>query len=240
MFLCVVHMQNPKWQLDEIVKQQGLDFKTDLVWSNPVQLQGNWSVNVQFTKKGLSTEGHGNTKKFAMQEAAEKMLALIKPQGHPKEEKKQQQKQNKPQQAQKQPGKKVNPNARTSSTTRSQITTERFQELPIAKELKRAMQDVLCYEFMTRVQAETIQKSLNGSDILAKAKTGTGKTLAFLIPALELLHRIPQQKRNGKISVLIISPTRELASQILDEAKQLLTYSQLTGEVCVDCVCFYE
>ena len=90
---------------------------------------------------------------------------------------------------------------------------------------------MLGYEFMTKVQSETIKVSLTGSDVLAKAKTGTGKTLAFLIPAIELAARVPPQQRAGKISVLIISPTRELAQQILDEAAQLTTYMNLKSEV---------
>lgn len=60
-----------------------------------------------------------------------------------------------------------------------------------------------------------------GHDLLAKAKTGTGKTLAFLLPAIESVARIPRSQRPG-FSVLIISPTRELAQQITDEAKQVL------------------
>ena len=60
-----------------------------------------------------------------------------------------------------------------------------------------------------------------GHDVLAKAKTGTGKTLSFLLPAIEGVARTPRAQRRG-ISVLIISPTRELAQQIADEAKQVL------------------
>lgn len=57
--------------------------------------------------------------------------------------------------------------------------------------------------------------------MLAKAKTGTGKTLSFLLPAIEGVARVPRAQRRG-ISVLIISPTRELAQQIADEANQVL------------------
>lgn len=60
-----------------------------------------------------------------------------------------------------------------------------------------------------------------GHDVLAKAKTGTGKTLAFLLPAIEGVALTPRSQRRG-ISVLVISPTRELAQQIADEAKQVL------------------
>lgn len=68
--------------------------------------------------------------------------------------------------------------------------------------------------------------------MLAKAKTGTGKTLSFLLPAIEGVARTPRAQRRG-ISVLIISPTRELAQQIADEAKQVLV-----GFLClVNCRC---
>ena len=68
-----------------------------------------------------------------------------------------------------------------------------------------------------------------GVDVVCKAKTGTGKTLAFLIPALEQLTaaRLPA----GRTGVLIISPTRELAAQIAEEAKQLVTFHGLTVQV---------
>ena len=54
--------------------------------------------------------------------------------------------------------------------------------------------------------------------MLAKAKTGTGKTLAFLIPSVERTVKRTAAQRAQSVSVLIISPTRELAQQIHDEA----------------------
>lgn len=57
-----------------------------------------------------------------------------------------------------------------------------------------------------------------GVDVLAKAKTGTGKTLAFLIPVIE---RAVKGGRGKGVSGLIISPTRELAQQIAAEAQQV-------------------
>ena len=59
--------------------------------------------------------------------------------------------------------------------------------------------------------------------MLAKAKTGTGKTMAFLVPAIEIAliwYPVPR----GQVGVLCVSPTRELAQQTADEAKALLTY----------------
>ncbi|KAG5191011.1 P-loop containing nucleoside triphosphate hydrolase protein, partial [Tribonema minus] len=96
------------------------------------------------------------------------------------------------------------------------MTSDRFESLPINADLKRGITQAMGYETMTKVQSATIPVSLTGVDILAKAKTGTGKTLAFLIPCVERALRSP--RRAGGISVLIISPTRELAQQIHDEA----------------------
>ncbi|GAA6020962.1 hypothetical protein JCM10207_003205 [Rhodosporidiobolus poonsookiae] len=78
------------------------------------------------------------------------------------------------------------------------------------------------YEFCTQVQAQTLPEILTGVDVLAQAKTGTGKTLGFLVPSIERLLRSPQQPGKGQISVLVLSPTRELAIQIEDSARVLL------------------
>lgn len=123
---------------------------------------------------------------------------------------------------------KANPISRTTSTTRSQITKFRFADLPISSQAKKALGTVLRYEFMTRVQAETIRTSLTGGDVLVKAKTGTGKTLAFLIPTLDQAISFSPEQRQDNVSVLIISPTRELAQQIADEAAQLMTHMRLS------------
>ncbi|KAL8739032.1 MAG: hypothetical protein Q9181_000314 [Wetmoreana brouardii] len=84
---------------------------------------------------------------------------------------------------------------------------------------------------MTQVQSLTINETLKGGDVLAQARTGTGKTLAFLIPVLQniidydprLEHRgyRPPRTSPEDIRAIIISPTRELAEQIGEEAKKL-------------------
>ena len=117
---------------------------------------------------------------------------------------------------------KANVHSRTSSTTRAALSSARFDELPISDAAKHSIATVLGYETMTKCQAESIPVSLRGGDVLCKAKTGTGKTLAFLVPSCELAMRVPSSARRGNISILIISPTRELASQISTEAKQLI------------------
>ncbi len=69
----------------------------------------------------------------------------------------------------------------------------------------------LGYTTPTPVQSEAIPIAMEGRDIVAAAKTGTGKTAAFVIPVVE---RIARAKRSGAPSALIVSPTRELAQQI--------------------------
>lgn len=91
---------------------------------------------------------------------------------------------------------------------------------------RRALAEVMRYENCTDVQAASLPVCLRGVDALVKAKTGTGKTLAFLIPAFEKLQK--DASRRGKIGALIVSPTRELASQIGEEAKTLATFHGFT------------
>ncbi|KAG0001243.1 ATP-dependent RNA helicase [Modicella reniformis] len=80
---------------------------------------------------------------------------------------------------------------------------------------------------MTEVQARTIPPLLAGRDVLGAAKTGSGKTIAFLVPAVELLYKLKFKPRNGT-GVVIISPTRELALQIFGVAKDILKYHNQT------------
>ncbi|KAF4334619.1 RNA helicase [Fusarium beomiforme] len=87
----------------------------------------------------------------------------------------------------------------------------------------RTITNDMKFEFMTPVQAATMDELLppNRSDCLVQARTGTGKTMAFLIPALQTM--INQNRATGDgISLLVISPTRELALQISAEAKKVL------------------
>ncbi|KAL3904280.1 MAG: hypothetical protein SGARI_004990, partial [Bacillariaceae sp.] len=77
---------------------------------------------------------------------------------------------------------------------------------------------------MTKVQAETLPPILQGHDVLAKAKTGSGKTTAFLLPILEHLAARKSNSNNNDVGAVIISPTRELANQIGKEFEKLATY----------------
>jgi ATP-dependent RNA helicase RhlE len=85
-----------------------------------------------------------------------------------------------------------------------------FLELPISPSLKERL-TAAQFSTLTPVQAAAIPKALEGKDVIATAQTGTGKTLAFLIPAMENLFA---QGRTG-IAALVLVPTRELAMQVV-------------------------
>ena len=88
----------------------------------------------------------------------------------------------------------------------------KFTELGLAPEILRAIADQ-GYETPTPIQAQAIPVVLDGSDLMACAQTGTGKTAGFTLP---ILNNLAQAKASGprKIRVLILTPTRELAAQV--------------------------
>lgn len=97
---------------------------------------------------------------------------------------------------------------------------------------KRALVEDMGLLTMTEVQAKTFAAALAGKDILARARTGTGKTLAFLVPVVERILSNPTYLPGKTISCLVIAPTRELAIQIGQEAdKLLLHHSDLSVQV---------
>ena len=106
------------------------------------------------------------------------------------------------------------------------VDTPRFSDLGnenlIHPVILQTITDDLKFDHMMPVQAATLHDLLAlRSDCLAQAKTGTGKTIAFLLPAIQTL--INRNRKPGEtISLLVISPTRELAMQIAKEAKALL------------------
>ncbi len=75
------------------------------------------------------------------------------------------------------------------------------------------------YTSPTPIQAEAIPEVLAGHDLMASAQTGTGKTAAFILPALQLLTEPSQSKSRGP-RVLVLTPTRELANQVNDAARK--------------------
>ena len=97
----------------------------------------------------------------------------------------------------------------------SQTEKIRFDSLDISKEVLQAV-DKMGFSEATPVQAQTIPVMMDGSDVIAIAPTGTGKTCAFGIPMLEYL-----QLKEDYIQELVLAPTRELALQIAEELTAL-------------------
>jgi ATP-dependent RNA helicase RhlE len=91
-----------------------------------------------------------------------------------------------------------------------------FSELPLSAALQ---QKLAAAQFVTPtpVQAQALPPALEGKDVLATAQTGTGKTLAFLIPIIEMLMREPARQVNA----LVLLPTRELAMQVHEQYEAL-------------------
>jgi ATP-dependent RNA helicase RhlE len=100
----------------------------------------------------------------------------------------------------------------------------RFTELNLNKPLQKAISR-LGYEEMTPVQTQAIPPILQGRDIVGCAPTGTGKTLAFLLPALERLLQKPAKTKSPRI--VILEPTRELVIQVAGEARKLAARTPL-------------
>ncbi|KAM0563250.1 hypothetical protein ACHAPJ_000968 [Fusarium lateritium] len=119
----------------------------------------------------------------------------------------------------------------------------RFAELEgINGNLLNAIVKDMSYDTMTPVQAKTIKPALKGTDIVAQAKTGTGKTIAFLLPLLQrMIEEDPSLASKGArrdaraddIRGIVLSPTRELAEQIADEARRLVKHTGLVVQCAV-------
>ena len=91
-----------------------------------------------------------------------------------------------------------------------------FSELPISDYTKQSLASAN-FSIPTPVQVAAIPHALAGKDVLATAQTGTGKTLAFLIPVME---QLLQHKVSG-IAALALVPTRELAMQVVEQYNAL-------------------
>ncbi len=96
------------------------------------------------------------------------------------------------------------------------ILITKFTDLAISAGLQQKLAAAQ-FTIPTPIQALAIEPALQGNDILATAQTGTGKTLAFLIPLIEMLQAAPRRQ----VSALILLPTRELAIQVNEEYEKL-------------------
>ena len=92
-----------------------------------------------------------------------------------------------------------------------------FAELKLSESILKAI--AACgYTEPTPIQARAIPEALLGRDLIASAQTGTGKTAAFMLPALERLATLKKGPK-GAPRILVLTPTRELASQVTEATR---------------------
>src|SRR5713226_10593144 len=103
----------------------------------------------------------------------------------------------------------------SANRKREQTLMQSFSELPLSPYTQERL-SLAKFSIPTPVQAAAIPQALAGKDVLATAQTGTGKTLAFLIPIIERLLR-----PNSSGTALVLVPTRELAMQVVDQYNAL-------------------
>ena len=96
----------------------------------------------------------------------------------------------------------------------------KYSEINLKENIKKALNE-LGFNLMTKIQEESYEHILNGKDVVGMSSTGSGKTAAFMIPTLE---RIDVEDKNTQ--VLAVTPTRELAIQIVQETRKYLKYTQ--------------
>ncbi|WP_022824770.1 DEAD/DEAH box helicase [Hymenobacter norwichensis] len=96
----------------------------------------------------------------------------------------------------------------------------RFEALSLSEEMQRAITEV-GYEEASPIQAAAIPVLLEGRDVIGQAQTGTGKTAAFSIPAIENI-----DTNSREVQVLVLCPTRELAVQVSGEIQKLGKYKR--------------
>ncbi len=93
-----------------------------------------------------------------------------------------------------------------------------FKELNLSDAMKKAL-DFMGFEESTPIQSKSIPVAMEGKDLIGQAQTGTGKTCAFGIPAVEMI-----DSKNKSVQVLVLCPTRELAIQVSEEIRNLCKY----------------
>ncbi len=105
-----------------------------------------------------------------------------------------------------------------------------FNNLKLIDPIRKAIAEK-GYETPTKIQAQAIPKVLTRKDVLGIAQTGTGKTAAFSIPIIQLIHRIDGAGGKKPLRALILTPTRELAIQIDENIRDYNKYTKLRHAV---------
>jgi ATP-dependent RNA helicase DeaD len=105
------------------------------------------------------------------------------------------------------------------------MTQKLFAELGLSPDLLKAVER-MGFEQAAPIQAEAIPKLMAGSDLIGQSQTGSGKTAAFGIPAVELV-----DPKSHAVQVLMLCPTRELASQVAEEISKLAYFKKGVREL---------
>ncbi|KAG2489867.1 hypothetical protein HYH03_011669 [Edaphochlamys debaryana] len=116
--------------------------------------------------------------------------------------------------------------ARDAAST-SYAGARTFDELPLSQYTKDGLKKAK-YFTLTAIQRSALPHALAGRDVLGAAKTGSGKTLTFLIPIVEKLYRLKWTALDG-LGALVLTPTRELAVQIFEELKKVGAFHDLSA-----------
>eukprot|EP00741_Cyanophora_paradoxa_P013343 tig00020684_g12886.t1 len=106
------------------------------------------------------------------------------------------------------------------------VPAERFQELELSESVLSTIQEHFQFERMTPVQASTIPLFLANKDVAVEAVTGSGKSLAYVIPMLEILLRRESALKKSEVGAIVLLPTRELAAQVFSVIKPFLSSVQ--------------
>ncbi|MCX7411415.1 MAG: DEAD/DEAH box helicase [Planctomycetales bacterium] len=105
------------------------------------------------------------------------------------------------------------------------MTQKLFSDLGLSPEVLKAVEK-MGFEQASPIQAEAIPTLLAGHDVIGQSQTGSGKTAAFGIPAVELV-----DATNRAVQVLMLCPTRELASQVAEEIAKLAAFKKGVREL---------
>jgi len=102
----------------------------------------------------------------------------------------------------------------------------KFDKYRISETIKKNL-DLMGFKRPTDIQFKSIPSILQGEDVLAIAQTGTGKTAAFAIPIIDMIHRVKSSKRSYGITCIVMVPTHELAMQIGEVFAKLARHTKV-------------
>ena len=102
----------------------------------------------------------------------------------------------------------------------------KFEDYRISPDIKKNLA-TLGFRRPTDIQYKAIPPILKGDDVLAIAQTGTGKTAAFAIPVIDMIHQQKSSSRSESIACLVMVPTRELALQITEVFQTIAQHTRV-------------